>query len=184
MNTIPELLKHARELMHKAVENSRREFSGIRSGKATTSLLDIIRVEAYGSLVPLNQVGMVAAPEPRMLTVQPFDKSLATTIEKAIRESDLGLNPANQGGLIRIPIPPLNEERRRDLVKVIHKLAEEGRVAVRHARGEAHAKIKKLEKIAEDDRTRGEKELQKLTDEHIKLIDQLIAAKEAEIMEV
>jgi ribosome recycling factor len=184
MNTIPELLKHARELMHKAVENTRREFSGIRSGKATTSLLDIIRVEAYGSQVPLNQVGMVAAPEPRMLTVQPFDKSLATTIEKAIRESDLGLNPANQGGLIRIPIPPLNEERRRDLVKVIHKLAEEGRVAVRHARGEAHAKIKKLEKIAEDDRTRGEKELQKLTDDHIKLIDQLITAKEAEIMEV
>jgi ribosome recycling factor len=184
MNTIPELLKHARELMHKAVENTRREFSGIRSGKATTSLLDIIRVEAYGSQVPLNQVGMVAAPEPRMLTVQPFDKSLATTIEKAIRESDLGLNPANQGGLIRIPIPPLNEERRRDLVKVIHKLAEEGRVAVRHARGEAHAKIKKLEKIAEDDRTRGEKELQKFTDDHIKLIDQLITAKEAEIMEV
>jgi len=184
MNTIPELLKHARELMHKAVENTRREFSGIRSGKATTSLLDIIRVEAYGSQVPLNQVGMVAAPEPRMLTVQPFDKSLASTIEKAIRESDLGLNPANQGGLIRIPIPPLNEERRRDLVKVIHKLAEEGRVAVRHARGEAHGKIKKLEKIAEDDRTRGEKELQKLTDEHIKLIDQLITAKEAEIMEV
>lgn len=184
MNTIPELLKHARELMHKAVENTRREFSGIRSGKATTSLLDIIRVEAYGSQVPLNQVGMVAAPEPRMLTVQPFDKSLASTIEKAIRESDLGLNPANTGGLIRIPIPPLNEERRRDLVKVIHKLAEEGRVAVRHARGEAHTKIKKLEKIAEDDRTRGEKELQKLTDDHIKLIDQLITAKEAEIMEV
>jgi ribosome recycling factor len=184
MNTIPELIKHARELMQKAVENTRREFSGIRSGKATTSLLDIIRVEAYGSQVPLNQVGMVAAPEPRMLTVQPFDKSLSSTIEKAIRESDLGLNPANQGGLIRIPIPPLNEERRRDLVKVVHKLAEEGRVAVRHARGEAHAKIKKLEKIAEDDRTRGEKELQKLTDDHIKQIDQLITAKEAEIMEV
>jgi ribosome recycling factor len=134
--------------------------------------------------VPLNQVGMVAAPEPRMLTVQPFDKSLASTIEKAIRESDLGLNPSNQGGLIRIPIPPLNEERRRDLVKVIHKLAEEGRVAVRHARGEAHGKIKKLEKIAEDDRIRGEKELQKLTDDHIKQIDQLTTAKEAEIMEV
>jgi len=184
MNTIPELIKHARDLMQKAVENTRREFSGIRSGKATTSLLDIIRVEAYGSQVPLNQVGMVAAPEPRMLTVQPFDKSLSSTIEKAIRESDLGLNPANQGGLIRIPIPPLNEERRRDLVKVVHKLAEEGRVAVRHARGEAHAKIKKLEKIAEDDRTRGEKELQKLTDDHIKQIDQLITAKEAEIMEV
>jgi ribosome recycling factor len=184
MNTIPELLKHAKELMHKALENTRRELAGIRSGKATTALLDTVRVEAYGSHVPLNQVGLVAAPEPRMLTVQPFDKSLAGHIEKAIRESDLGLNPANQGGLIRVPIPPLNEERRKDLVKVVHKLAEEGRVAVRHARGEAHAKIKKLEKIAEDDRTRGEKELQKLTDEHIKQIDQLITAKEAEIMEV
>jgi len=184
MNSIPELLKHARELMQKAVENTRREFSGIRSGKATTSLLDIIRVDAYGSHVPLNQVGLVAAPEARLLTIQPFDKSLAPAIEKAIRESDLGLNPANQGGLIRIPIPALNEERRRDLVKVVHKLAEEGKVAVRHARGEAHAKIKKLEKIAEDERTRGEKELQKFTDDHIKQIDQLITAKEAEIMEV
>lgn len=184
MTTIPELLKHARELMHKAVENTRREFSGIRTGKATTSLLDTVRVEAYGSHVPLNQVAMVAAPEVRLLTVQPFDKSLAPGIEKAIRESDLGLNPASQGGLIRVPIPALNEERRRDLVKVVHKLGEEGRVAVRHARGEAHAKIKKLEKIAEDDKTRGEKDLQKVTDEHIKQIDTLIAAKEAEIMEV
>jgi ribosome recycling factor len=127
---------------------------------------------------------MVAAPEPRLLTVQPFDKSLAQAIEKAIRDSDLGLNPASQGGLIRVPIPALTEERRKDLVKVMHKLAEEGKVAVRHARGEAHAKIKKLDKIAEDDRTRGEKELQKATDEHIRQIDQLITAKEAEIMEV
>jgi ribosome recycling factor len=184
MNTIAELLKHARELMHKAVENTRREFSGIRTSKATTSLLDIVRVDAYGSHVPLNQVAMVAAPEPRLLTVQPFDKALAQVIEKAIRDSDLGLNPATQGTLIRVPIPALTEERRRDLVKMMHKLGEEGRVAVRHARGEAHAKIKKLDKIAEDDRSRGEKDLQKLTDEHIKQIDQLIAAKEAEIMEV
>lgn len=184
MNTIPELLKHARDLMHKAVENTRREFSGIRTSKATTSLLDVVRVEAYGSHVPLNQVAMVAAPEPRLLTVQPFDKSLAQVIEKAIRDSDLGLNPATQGTLIRVPIPTLTEERRRDLVKVMHKLGEEGRVAVRHARGEAHARIKKLDKIAEDDRGRGEKDLQKFTDEHIKQIDQLIAAKEAEIMEV
>jgi ribosome recycling factor len=184
MNTIPELLKQAKDQMLKAVENTRREFSGIRTGKATTSLLDTVRVEAYGGLVPLNQVALVAAPEPRLLTVQPFDKSLAQGIEKAIRDSDLGLNPASQGNLIRVPIPALNEERRRDMVKVVHKLGEEGRVAVRHARGEAHAKIKKLDKIAEDDRTRGEKELQKATDDHIKQIDQLIAAKEAEIMEV
>jgi ribosome recycling factor len=184
MNTIPELLKHARDLMLKAVENTRREFSGIRTSKATTSLLDVVRVDAYGSHVPLNQVAMVAAPEPRLLTVQPFDKSLAQVIEKAIRDSDLGLNPATQGALIRVPIPALTEERRRDLVKVMHKLGEEGRVAVRHARGDAHARIKKLDKIAEDDRVRGEKDLQKFTDEHIKQIDQLIAAKEAEIMEV
>lgn len=183
-NTIPELVKHARDLMHKAVENTRREFSGIRSGKATTSLLDIVRVEAYGSEVPLNQVGMIAAPEARLLTVQPFDKSLTQAIEKAIRDSELGLNPASQGGLIRIPIPALNEERRKDLVKVIHKLAEEGRVAVRHARGEAHSKVKKLEKIPEDERNRAEKEIQKFTDDNIKQIDQLVSAKEAEIMEV
>jgi ribosome recycling factor len=184
MNTIPEFLKQARDLMHKAVENTRREFSGIRTGKATTSLLDLVKVEAYGSHVPLNQVALVAAPEVRMLTVQPFDKSLSQIIEKAIRDSELGLNPASQGGIIRVPIPALNEERRKELVKVVHKLGEEGRVAVRHARGEAHARIKKLEKISEDDRSRGEKELQKVTDEHIKQIDQLIAAKEADILEV
>lgn len=184
MNTIPELLKQATELMHKAVENTRKELSGIRSGKATTALLDTVRVEAYGSHVPLNQVGLVAAPESRLLTVQPFDQSLAPVIEKAIRDSDLGLNPASQGGLIRVPIPALTEERRKDLVKVMHKLAEEGKVAVRHARGEAHVKIRKLDKIAEDDRTRGEKDLQKFTDDHIKQIDQLITAKAAEIMEV
>lgn len=184
MTTIPDLLKQAKDLMHKAVEATRREFSSIRTGKATTSLLDTVRVDAYGSHLPLNQVAMVAAPEPRMLTVQPFDKGLTQVIEKAIRDSDLGLNPASQGGLIRVPIPALTEERRRDLVKMMHKLGEEGRVAVRHARGDAHAKIKKLEKIAEDDKTRGEKDLQKLTDEHIKQIDSLIAAKEADIMEV
>jgi ribosome recycling factor len=116
--------------------------------------------------------------------VQPFDKGLSHAIEKAIRDSDLGLNPASQGGVIRVPIPTLTEERRRDLVKVMHKLGEEGKVAVRHARGDAHTRIKKVDKVPEDDKTRGEKELQKITDEHIKQIDQLIAAKEAEIMEV
>jgi ribosome recycling factor len=184
MSTIPELTKHARDLMQKAVESTKREFSSIRSGKASSSLLDIVRVEAYGSHVPLNQVAMVAAPEPRLLTVQPFDKSLASAIEKAIRESDLGLNPATQGNLIRVPLPALSEERRRELVKVVHKLAEEGRIAVRHARTDALSRIKKLEKVSEDDKTRAEKDVQKLTDEHIKQIDALIHAKEAEIMEV
>jgi ribosome recycling factor len=184
MSTIPELTKQARELMHKAVESTKREFSSIRSGKASTSLLDIIRVEAYGSHVPLNQVAMVAAPEPRLLTVQPFDKSLSHAIEKAIRESELGLNPATQGNLIRVPLPVLSEERRRDLVKVVHKLGEEGRIAVRHARTETLSKVKKLEKISEDDKRHAEKDIQKLTDEHIKQIDGLIHSKEAEILEV
>jgi ribosome recycling factor len=184
MSTIPELTKHARELMHKAVESTKREFSSIRSGKASVSLLDLVRVEAYGSTVPLNQVAMVAAPEPRLLTVQPFDKSLTQVIEKAIRESDLGLNPATQGNLIRVPLPALSEERRRDLVKVVHKLGEEGRIAVRHARTETLSKIKKIEKISEDDKTRAEKEIQKHTDEHIKQIEGLIHSKEAEILEV
>ncbi|MEZ0334533.1 MAG: ribosome recycling factor [Gemmatimonadales bacterium] len=184
MSTIPEFTKHARELMHKAVENTKREFSTIRSGKASTSLLDLVRVEAYGSAVPISQVAMVAAPEPRLLTVQPFDKGLAQAIEKAIRDADLGLNPATQGNLIRVPLPALSEERRKELVKVIHKLAEEGRIAVRHARTEAISKIKKLEHISGDDKTRAEKEVQKLTDDHVKQIDGLIHAKEAEIMEV
>jgi ribosome recycling factor len=184
MSTIPELTKHARELMHKAVESTKREFSTIRSNKASPSLLDLVRVEAYGSPVPLSQVAMVAAPEPRLLTVQPFDKSLAHAIEKAIRDADLGLNPATQGNLIRVPLPALSEERRKELVKVIHKLAEEGRIAVRHARTETMSKVKKLEKVPEDDKTRAEKEVQKLTDEHIKQIDGLIHTKEAEILEV
>jgi ribosome recycling factor len=184
MTTIPELTKHAREQMHKAVESTKREFSGIRSGKASPSLLDVVRVEAYGTPMPLNQVAMVAAPEPRLLTVQPFDKSLAHAIEKAIRDADLGLNPATQGLLIRVPLPALSEERRKELVKVVHKLAEEGRIAVRHARTETMARIKKLEKVPEDDKTRAEKEVQKLTDEHVRQIDALIHAKEAEIMEV
>jgi ribosome recycling factor len=170
--------------MHKAVESTKREFSTIRSGKASTSLLDLVRVEAYGAPVPINQVAMVAAPEPRLLTVQPFDKSLAQAIEKAIRDADLGLNPATQGNLIRVPLPALSEERRKELVKVIHKLAEEGRIAVRHARTDALSKIKKLEHISKDDQTRAEKDVQKMTDDHVKQIDGLIHSKEAEIMEV
>ncbi|HEU4588853.1 MAG TPA: ribosome recycling factor [Gemmatimonadales bacterium] len=184
MSTIPELSKHAREAMQKAVENTKRELTGIRSGKATTSLLDTVRVEAYGSHVPLNQVGLVSAPEPRLLTVQPFDKSLTAAVEKAIRESDLGLNPSTQGNLIRVPLPPLSQERRKELVKVVHKMAEEGRIAVRHARTDALNKLKKVEHVSEDDKTRAEKDIQKLHDEYIKQIDQVIHAKEAEIMEV
>lgn len=184
MTTIAELIQHAREGMDKSVENTRREFQGIRSGKASTALLDLIKVEAYGSLVPLQQVGMVGAPEPRLLTVQPFDKGLTHAIEKAIQAADLGLNPSTQGNIIRIPLPPLSEERRKELVRLVHKLAEEGRVAVRHHRTENLSKIKKIDKVPEDEKTRAEKEIQRLTDDHIKKIEALVQTKEAEILEV
>lgn len=183
-SSIPELVKQARDHMHKAVENTKREFSGLRSNKASTALLDTIRVEAYGNSVPLNQVGLVAAPEARLLTVQPFDKGLTQAIDKAIRESDLGLNPQAAGNLIRIPLPALSEERRKELVKVVHKLAEEGRVAVRHARTEGINKAKKAEHVSEDDKRHSEKEVQKLHDDAMKQIDQLVKSKEQEIMEV
>ena len=182
--SIPELLKHAREAMSKAVEGAKRELSGIRTNKASPSLLDLVRVEAYGQHMPLNQVAMVSAPEPRMLTVQPFDKGLAQAIEKAIRDSDLGLNPAAQGGLIRVPLPALTEERRKELVRLVHKLGEEGRVAVRHHRTETMQRLKKLEHVSEDDKRHGEKDLQKVTDDHVHQIDAIIKAKEAEILEV
>ena len=184
MTAIPELIRQAREGMQKALDNTRKEFSGIRSGKATTSLLDLVKVEAYGSLMPLNQVAMVAAPEARMLTVTPFDKSLAPVIEKAIRDGDLGLNPASQGGLIRVPLPALTEERRKELARLVHKLAEEGRIGVRHYRTDCLQKVKKVEHVSEDDKRHAEKDVQKVTDEFIQQIDQIVKAKEAEIMEV
>ena len=184
MSTLPELAKHAKELMHKAIENTKHELASIRSGKATTSLLDTVRVEAYGQHLPLNQVGSVAAPEPRLLTVQPWDKSLLGVIERAIQASDLGLNPSNDGALIRIPLPPLTEERRRELVKVVHKLAEEGRIAIRHARTDGIAKVKKVDHVSEDEKRRTEKDIQKIHDEAIHQIDGIVKAKEHEIMEV
>ncbi len=184
MMTIPQITKDCRTAMDRSLEASRRELSSIRTGKATTSLLDTIRVEAYGQQMPLNQVGSVSAPEPRLLTVTPWDKGLTSAIEKALRESDLGLNPSTQAGVIRVPLPSLNEERRRELVKVVHKLAEEGRIGIRHARTDARDKLKKLEKASEDDQKKAEKELQKLHDDYIGRIDELLKGKEAEIMEV
>lgn len=182
--TLPEIVKHAQAGMQKAVENTRKELGGIRTGKATTQLLDLVRVEAYGSHVPLNQVALVAAPEPRMLTVQPFDKSLTSAIEKSIRDSNLGLNPQTQGTTIRVPLPMLSEERRKELVKICGKLAEEGRVAVRHGRTDAMGKIKKLDKVSEDEKSRAEKDVQKHTDEAVRQIEELLRAKEAEVLEV
>jgi ribosome recycling factor len=182
--TLADHHKQARQAMDKAVEAVRREFSTVRTGKATTALLDLVRVEAYGNEMPLNQVASVAAPEPKLLTVQPWDKSLLKAVEKAILASDLGLTPSNDGNLIRIPLPPLNEERRKELVKVVHKFAEEGRVAVRHARTEAISKIKKTEHVSDDDKKHAEKEIQTLHDDHLKLVEEAVKAKEVEIMEV
>jgi len=182
--TLAEHAKHARQLMDKAVDAVKRELSTVRTGKATTALLDLVRVDAYGSEMPLTQVASVAAPEPRLLTIQPWDKGLVKAIEKAILASDLGLTPANDGTVIRVPLPPLNEERRRELVKVVHRFAEEGKVAVRHARTEAIARIKKTEHVSDDEKKHAEKELQKAHDDHIRMVDDAVKTKEAEIMEV
>ena len=178
------LLREAEDHMNKSMDATKRELATVRTGKATTSLLDLVRVEAYGNEMPLNQVASVAAPEPKLLTVQPWDKSLLKAVEKAILASDLGLTPSNDGNLIRIPLPPLNEERRRELVKVVHKFAEEGRVAIRHARTEAIGRIKKAEHVSEDEKKHAEKDVQKLHDDHLKLVEDAVKSKEAEIMEV
>jgi ribosome recycling factor len=179
--------RDAQAQMDKALEAMRREFSGVRTGKASPALLDSIRVDAYGSKMPINQVASVSVPEARLMLVQPWDKALLPVVEKAIRTSDLGLNPANDGNVIRVPIPQLNEERRREMVKLLHRLAEEGRVGVRHVRQEANKGIKAQEhahEISEDDARRAMDEIQKLTDEYIGKVDQLLKAKEEEVMEV
>jgi ribosome recycling factor len=177
----------ARERMDKSVEAVRREFGSVRSGKATPALLDTVRVEAYGSKMSLTQVASISAPEPRMILVQPWDKSLLHEVERGIQSADLGLNPSNDGNVVRVPIPALTEERRKDLVKVLHRLAEEGRVAVRQARQDANKSIKHRQskhEIGEDEAHREMDEVQKLTDAHIKKIDDLLAHKEEEVMEV
>jgi ribosome recycling factor len=185
MATIKEIIQQARTGMDKGLESTKREFTTIRAGKASPNMLDTVRVEAYGQTMALNQVASVAAPEPRLVLVTPYDKGQAKAIEKAIRESDLGLEPSNMGGVIRVPLPALNEQRRKELVKVLHKLAEEGRVAIRHARTESRDKIKKLtEGVSEDDKKHAEKDLQKLHDDYIAKIEGLVKGKEAEIMEV
>ena len=173
--------------MDKSVEAIRHEFASIRTGKASPAILDLVKVEAYGSTMPLNQLATISAPEPRLLVIQAYDPSQIGAIEKALQTSDLGLTPANDGKLIRLPIPPLTEERRKELVRVAHKIAEEGRVAVRNIRHEANKKVQSEEKskdLSEDDARRLLKEIQDLTDEHIKKIDELLKAKEAEILEV
>ena len=184
MSTIQQILKDARAHMDKAIDSVKHEFASVRSSKATTNMLDTVRVEVYGTQMMLNQVAALDAPEPRLLTVTPFDKSQVKAIEKAIRESELGLDPVTQGPVIRLPLPAMNEERRKDLVKIVHKFAEEGRISVRHWRTEGRASLKKLDGVSEDDVKHAEKDIQKVHDEYMGKIDALMKAKEHEIMEV
>ena len=181
------LVKEARQRMDKSVEAFQHELQTIRTGRASPSLLDTIEVEAYGSKMKLNQVGTITAPEPRMLVVQPWDKSQIKAIERAIMESPLDLNPSNDGQVVRIPLPQLTEERRKDLVKMVSKLAEEARVSVRNIRRHIVDDIKKDQKdgtIPEDNAHRLTAEIQKVTDDSIHSIDQTLKSKEEEIMEV
>ena len=184
MNSIQTIMKDCRAGMEKGVEAAKREFASVRSGKASPSMLDTVRVEMYGAQMAMNQVAQVAAPEPRLILVTPFDKAQIKAIEKAIRDAGLGLDPVAQGALIRVPLPSMTEERRRDLTKVVHKYAEDGRIAVRHARTHARELLKKLDGVSEDDVKHAEKDLQKMHDEFIAKIDGLMKAKEHEMMEV
>ncbi|MBL8996014.1 MAG: ribosome recycling factor [Gemmatimonadales bacterium] len=184
MNDTQSILKECRSAMDKGVEAVKREFASVRSGKASPSMLDAVKVEMYGQLMAMNQCANVSAPEPRLLMVTPFDKGQVKAVEKAIRESNLGLDPAVQGHVIRVPLPSMNEQRRKELAKLVHKYAEDGRIAVRHARTHARDLLKKLDGVSEDEVKRAEKELQQLHDEEIGKIDAQMKAKEAEIMEV
>lgn len=182
-----ELLKDARYRMDKSVDNFVSELSKIRTGRATPALLDAVKVDYYGQSVPINQAATVSVPEPRLIMVQPWEKNMLAEIERAILKADLGLNPSNDGNVIRIPIPQLSEERRVDLVKLVHKFAEEGRIAVRNIRRDVNDHLKKMEKdheISEDQLSNELDEVQKLTDEHIKKIDEVMEHKEKELMEV
>jgi ribosome recycling factor len=181
---IQNIMKDTRSAMEKALESAKREFHTIHAGKASPGMLDTVRVDMYGTTMSMNQVATVSAPEPRLLIVTPFDKGQAKVIEKAIREANLGLDPAHQGGIIRVPLPSMNTERRKELVKVVHKFAEEGKIAIRHARTHGRDVLKKLSGVSEDDVKHAEKDLQKIHDDFIHKLDELIKAKEAEIMEV
>jgi ribosome recycling factor len=179
------LFAEVNKRMDGQVDHVRRELSGVRTGRASVGILDTVHVDAYGSSMPLNQVASLSIPEPTLIVAQPFDPSLMGTIEKAIRSSNLGLNPANDGKVIRIPIPALTEERRRELSKLVHKFAEEGRNAVRQVRRDANDKLKKMMKdheISEDDERRGLDEVQKITDQHVAGIDELQKKKDADLL--
>ncbi len=185
--TLDEAMQDGLRRMDQAVEHARNEFNTVRTGRASAALLDRIVIDYYGQETPLKQLATINVPEPRMLTIQPFDPSSIKAIEKAIQESDLGLTPSNDGKVIRLPIPQLTEERRKELVKVVRHLAEEGRIAVRNVRRDVVHHMKELVnkgEVGADEEHRGEERVQKLTDEHIKTIDDSLKHKEAEILEV
>ena len=175
----------AKDRMHKSVEHVNDELAKVRTGRATPALLDSVKIDYYGSMTPLKQVATVSAPEPRLLVVQPFEKRLIADIEKAIMQGDLGLNPNNDGNVVRVPIPELSDERRQDLLRLVKKYCEEGRISIRNVRRDANEHIKKLEKdheISEDNSRDGHDEVQKLTDKYIKQIDDMLSAKENELL--
>jgi ribosome recycling factor len=184
---VREDLNQAKTRMTKALEDCRHELAGVRTGRASVSMLDAIRVDYYGTPTPLNQVATLGVPEPSMVTVQPWDTTLIAALEKAIRSSDLGLNPMSDGKLLRIPIPPLTEERRKELVKHLHKVLENHRTAIRNIRRDSNEALKKVlkdKKISEDDEKRGLEEIQKLTDDFIARLDAQGKSKEQEVMEI
>ena len=185
--SVKEVETHAKGRMEKVLSDLQHEMAGVRTGRASVSLLDNVRADYYGTPTPLNQLATLHVPEPTLITVQPWDVSQIGTIEKAIRAADLGLNPSNDGKLIRVPIPPLTEERRKDLVKKLHQIAEDHRVAMRNIRRDANEHVKKLLKdkaISEDDDRRAHDEIQKLTDGSIQKLDQAAKTKEKEILEI
>jgi ribosome recycling factor len=187
MTAIEDFVNEASRKMDRSVEAAAHEFTTIRTGRASAALLDRIQIDYYGTITPLQQLATINVPEPRMLTVQPYDPGSIKSIERAIQESDLGLTPSNDGKMIRLPIPQLTEERRKELVKVVRGLAEEGRVAVRNVRRDAMHHLKDLVRngdVGDDEERRAEERVQKLTDEHVAKIDELLKRKEAEIMEV
>jgi ribosome recycling factor len=184
---IDDLIQDAVRRMDKSIETTQGEFNSVRTGRASAALLDRVQIDYYGQATPLKQLATINVPEPRLLTIQPFDPTSLRTIEKAIMESDLGLTPSNDGKVIRLPIPQLTEERRKELVKVVRHLAEEGRVAVRNVRRDVMHHLKDLVHngdVGDDEERRAEDRVQKLTDEHTHRIDELLKRKEAEIMEV
>jgi len=185
VNDLKSLFNEVNKRMDASLEHVRKELGGVRTGRASVTLLDSVLVEAYGSRMPVNQVAGLSVPEPSLIVAQPFDPSLLGAIEKAIRASDLGLNPASDGKLIRIPIPALTDDRRKELSRHVHKLTEDGRNAVRLVRRDANDRLKKLlkdHKISEDDERKGLDEVQKLTDKHIQLVDELQKKKDAELL--